>query len=157
MKKVILSLAGFAISAIAFAQDNNGIPPVPPTPENLEYGIAKSVETVNNIRAVAPIIVVALFVLLLTTLTKHILDYRLKNKIIDKGISDELATSILERNTTNKSDESIKWTLLLLGVGAGLIISYYTMPLHIHSLAIMAFSIAASYLGYFFYLKNQNK
>ncbi len=156
MKKSILTLATFCLSAIVFAQKNDSISPVPSKP-NLDYEIMKSVNDARYLEAIVPIIGIGFLVLLVIVLTKFILNNKLKNKIIDKGISENLAISILEKNTTNKKDESIKWTLLLLGIGIGSFICFHTMPLHIHSLGIMAISIAASQLGYFFYLKNQNK
>lgn len=156
MKKSISTLINFLIPVFVFAQKSNSIPPLPSKP-NLDYEIMKSVNDTRYLDAIAPIVAGGFLVLLVIALTKLILTNKLKNKIIDKGISEQLAISILERNSTNKKDESIKWGLILLAVGAGSIICYYTMPLHIHSIAIMAISIGASQLGNFFYLKNQNK
>ena len=156
MKKIILTLVYFSLSIFAFAQESDSIPPVAKK-TNLDYEIMKSVNDSRYIDTIAPLVAGGFLVLLVIVLTKFILDNRLKNKIIDKGISEQLAISILEKNTTNKKDESIKWTLLFLGIGIGSFICYYTMPLHIHSLAIMAICIASSQFGYFFYLKNQNK
>lgn len=155
MKKSILTLANFLISFFVFAQ-NDSIPTIPSKP-NLDYEIMKSVNEAKYLDAITPIITGGFLVLLVVALTKLILTNKIKNKIIDKGIPEQLAISILEKNSTNKKDESIKWTLILLGIGIGCIICFYTLPLHIHSLAIMAISIAASQLGYFFYLKKQNK
>jgi len=45
----------------------------------------------------------------------------------------------------------------LTGIGLGLTIINYTLPLGIHSFAIIAFSIAASFLGYFLFLKQDEK
>jgi hypothetical protein len=42
-------------------------------------------------------------------------------------------------------------------LGAGLMIVNYTQPLGIHSLAIMAFSISLSFLGYYFFIRQAGK
>jgi hypothetical protein len=104
-------------------------------------------------RVIATIFVVALFMLFILTIMKRIFEYRLKNKIVDKGIPENVASSILQTKSGEERHINIKWFALLAGIGAGLTIIYYTLPLGIHSLAIMAFSISLSFLGYFFYLK----
>jgi hypothetical protein len=45
----------------------------------------------------------------------------------------------------------------LASTGVGLIIVYYTMPLDIHSWAIMAISISFGFLGYYFFLRESEK
>ncbi|MDP4263613.1 MAG: hypothetical protein Q8941_13890 [Bacteroidota bacterium] len=104
-------------------------------------------------RVVSIICVIALFMLFILIVMKRVFEYRLKNKVIDKGISENIISSILQKNDGEDRHINIKWFALLTGLGAGLTIIYYTQPLGIHSLAIIAFSIALSFLGYFFYLK----
>lgn len=156
MKKAILTITGFSSSILALAQEKTKDNPVTPQPD-LDSKIAESVNQAIHVEAVMSIILAGLLVFSIISSVKYILEHRLKNKIIDRGIPEQLATSILEKNSKNKSDEAMKLAILLCSVGAGLTITYCTMPLHIHSLAIMAFSVGAGYLGYFFYLKNQNK
>lgn len=107
----------------------------------------------ESFRVISSILVVVLFMLFILTILKRIFEYRLKNKIVDKGIPENVASSILQTKSREDRNINIKWFALLAGVGAGLTIIYFTLPLGIHSLAIMAFSIALSFLGYFFYLK----
>jgi len=112
-------------------------------------------EPVNQTQIIAPIIIVGLLIFLIISVTKYILEHRLKSKIVNRGISEQLSATILEKN--NKNDEAMKWAILLCGIAIGLTITYYTMPLHLHSLAIMALSIGMSYFAYFLYLKNQKR
>jgi hypothetical protein len=63
----------------------------------------------------------------------------------------------LQTNPNENRNVNIKWFAVLTGLGAGLTIIYYTLPFGIHSLAIMAFCIAASFLAYFFFLKYSEK
>jgi hypothetical protein len=91
------------------------------------------------------------------TVLKRILEHRLKNKIIDKGISENIASSILQTTPTEGRNAYIKWFAILAGIGLGLTGVNYTQPLGFHSLAIMAFSISLSFLGYYLFTKNTEK
>lgn len=98
---------------------------------------------------------IALISFTVLTFIKYWMGYRLKNKLIDKGLSENVINSILQEGANKNSN--IKWFAILAGVGTALTIINYTLPLGIHSIAIMAFSISASFLGYFFYLKYTDK
>jgi hypothetical protein len=89
------------------------------------------------------------------TFLKQILEHRLKNRILDKGIPEELVTTLLQPKNGEEKNVNIKWFAILAGLGAGLLIVYYTQPLDIHSLAIMAFSISLSFLGYYFFTRRE--
>ena len=105
----------------------------------------------------AAIFVVGMFMYFIISILKRILEHRLKNKIIDKGISESIATSILETNSGENKNANIKWFAILAGIGIGLTGVNYTQPLGFHSLAIMAFSISLSFLAYYFFTKNREK
>ena len=105
----------------------------------------------------AVIFVVGLFMLFILAIMKAIIDYRLKNKIVDKGVPEHVATSILQTDPKGNRNANIKYFAILTGIGVGLTIVYYTLPLDIHSAAIMAFCIGASFLGYFLFLKYSEK
>lgn len=88
------------------------------------------------------------------TIIKLFLDYRLKNKILDKQIPDVLVQSLLNGNTSKEmKNVAMKWLMILTGLALGLTVVSLTPPFGIHSLAIIAFSLAASYLGYFAFIK----
>lgn len=105
----------------------------------------------------ATIFVVGLLMIFILAILRRVMDYRLKNKIVEKGIPETVASSILQTNPKEDRSINIKWFSILTGIGIGLTITYYTLPLGIHSLAIMAFCIAASFLGYFFFLGQSGK
>ncbi len=108
-------------------------------------------------RVVSTIVAVILFMIFILTIIKRYLDHRLKNKIVDKGLSENIAASVLQSNPHEDRNSNIKWFLLLAGLGAGLLIVNYTRPLGIHSIAIMSFSISASFLCYYFFIKQAEK
>ncbi len=105
----------------------------------------------------AAIFVVLAFMFFILAFLKSILEHRLKNKIVDKGVPENVVSSILQSSTGEEKHRNIKWFAILAGIGAGLLIVYYTQPLDIHSLAIMAFSISLSFLGYYLFIKQVNK
>src|SRR6187200_1540153 len=109
-------------------------------------------------RGVAAIFVVGMFMYFIINIMKRIFEHRLKNKIVDKGISENIAQSIL---ATQKPEENkysnVKWFAILAGIGLGLTGVNYTQPLGFHSLAIMAFSMSLSFLGYYLFTRNVGK
>jgi hypothetical protein len=107
--------------------------------------------------ACAIIFTTALFMIFILAIIRGIIEYRIKSKIVEKGIGENIASSILQTSPKENRNTNIKWFALLTGIGAGLTIIYYTLPLGIHSLAIMAFCIAASFLGYYFFLTHSEK
>ena len=109
------------------------------------------------IQVFTAIFVAGMFMLFIITVLNRILEHKLKNKIVDKGISENIATSILQTNTGESRYSSIKWFAILAGIGFGLTGVYFTQPLNFHSLAIMAFSISLSFLGYYFFTRNREK
>jgi drug/metabolite transporter (DMT)-like permease len=140
MKKIISSAAILTLPFVVNAQNKN------------TSGIDK--ETFNII---ASIFVVALFMIFILAILKRLLDNRVKNKIIDKGIPENIASSILQTNSREDRNINIKWFSVLAGLGIGFTIINYTLPLGFHSLAIMAFSISFSFLGYHFFSKQSEK
>ena len=140
MKKVINIIVVAASPTIANAQNRN------------TQGIDEDV-----FNACAAIFTAALVMIFILAIIKRIMDYRIKNKIVEKGIPENIASSILQISPNENRNANIKWFALLAGIGTGLTIIYYTLPLGIHSLAIMAFCIAASFLGYYFFLKQSEK
>jgi hypothetical protein len=112
---------------------------------------------VKVLNTCAAIYAVSLGVAFILIIMKRLLEYRLKNRIVEKGIPENLAASILQAGASEEKNANIKWFSLLTGAGIGLTIIYYTQPLGIHSLAIMSFSIAMSFLGYHFFIKRTCK
>ncbi len=96
------------------------------------------------------IVVVAAFIL---SVIRLIFDNRIKNKMIEKGVSDKVVEQFLQPTKQDTNAQAIKWFLILFGIGLGLIIVNFTMPLGLHSVAIMAFSTSLSFLGYYYFLR----
>ncbi len=140
MKNVISIVAVIATPFVVTAQNTNT-----PTIDKEIFNIC------------ATILVIGIFMIFILVIMKQIMDYRLKNKIVEKGMPENVASSILQMNPKEDRNINIKWFAILTGLGAGLTIVNYTLPLGIHSLAIMAFSVSLSFLGYYFFVRQTAK
>lgn len=144
MKKIISLFILLLSSTILFAQENEPV-------------YRNEVNNSEVFRVVSTIATVVIFMLFITTLLKMFYENRLKNKIVDKGIQENVAASILQTTPTNNMNSIIKWACMLAGIGTGLFFADYTKPLGIHSLAIMAFSLSISFIVYYFFIKYNSK
>lgn len=108
-------------------------------------------------RTCSIIFLLALVMVFVLSILKRLLEFRIKNKIVEKGLNENLVSSILKPDTREDGAINFKWFSILAGLGVGLTIVNYTLPLGIHSLAIMSFSMAASFLGYHYFLKRVSK
>ncbi len=145
MRKLIISLISLLATVQAFAQNK----PISDTKSSSLEPLAS--EPIAGI--ILPIIFISFLVFMLVSLVRYFLEYRLKNKLIDRGMSEQLSAYLLSKNDQEKYNEVIKLAILFCGIGAGLTMTYLTAPINIHSLAIIAFSLGLSYLAYFFYLR----
>ncbi len=136
MKTIFLTISAMALTLVVHAQ-NKGIPT-----------IDKDIQVMVGV-----LILIALVSFTILTIIKRWMDYRIKNKLINDGLSENIINSILQNSNNRNKNSNIKWFVILIGVGTALTVINYTLPLGIHSIAIMAFSLAASFLIYFFFLK----
>jgi hypothetical protein len=98
-----------------------------------------------------------LFTSFFLSIIRLILDSRIKNKMIEKGVSETVVEQFLQPTSRDSKSIAIKWFLVLACIGAGLTAINLTLPLGIHSIAIMAFSISLGFLGYYFFIKRTGK
>jgi len=141
MKKIITIIAAGSVSFSVNAQDGT----------DMEF-------RPEVFRVLASIFVVGMFMYFIINIMKRIFEHRLKNKIVDKGISENIAQSILATQSPDENKYSnVKWFAILAGIGLGLTGVNYTQPLGFHSLAIMAFSMSLSFLGYYFFTRSAGK
>lgn len=138
MKKIVTGTALFLAPLALFAQGNN----------RLDARQFSEFLTVPGI-----LFVIYLIWLFILTIIRWHLDHRLRSKLVEKGVSEKVVEQFLEPRNKDIKAQALKWALVLAGAGIGLTIVYYTLPLNIHSIGIMAFSISLSFLGYFYYLK----
>lgn len=142
MKKTISTLTIIILPAIAFAQ--GGIDP------------AARFQT-HVFDVISLIFTLALFMGFFLSIMKRIFDHRLKKLIVDKGVPENVIPSIIQNRSEENENVNIKWFAILAGLGLGFLLIKFTLPLGIHSLAILAFCLSASFLGYYFFLKREGE
>jgi hypothetical protein len=149
MKQLLTSIVVFFATVQGFAQDSPG---------GVNPSSSMSPGTADHMGEIAlPILFITFLIFMLITLVKHFLEFRLKNKLIDRGMSEQLSAYLVSKNDQEKQNEIIKIAILFCGIGTGLTMIYLTAPIHLHSLAIMAFSVGLSYFAYFFYLRKKDR
>jgi hypothetical protein len=111
-------------------------------------------QIVINTTAIIVIYLASSFIL---KAVKSFHDYRLKDKMIEKGVPDSVVEQFLKTPVDDTKNQTIKWFFILMSLGAGLsFIGYYNPPF-IPTAAIMSFSIAGSFLAFFIYIKLTSK
>ena len=143
MKKIILIASAFLTPVIVNAEVYQ-----------LPDGKTISGNLVNIPAMILVLYLVSVFIL---TMIKSFQDFRLKSKMVEKGVTDKVAEQYLHTDHKDTKSQAIKWFLVLAGIGLGLSIIDLTLPLGIHSVAIMAFSISLSFLGYYFFIRRTDK
>ena len=92
------------------------------------------------------------------TFVRMILDHRIKQRMLEKGVSDDVARNFLHTDVRDVKGQTMKWFIIFLGIGIGFVLVKLTQPLGIHSIAIICFCIAFGYLAYYFFIRKiENK
>jgi 1,4-dihydroxy-2-naphthoate octaprenyltransferase len=84
-------------------------------------------------------------------------DYRIKSKVIEKGTSENIVQQLVQPNKKNPRNTLVQWFFILAGIALGFTIINLTRPFGLHSLAIMAFCIAAGFAGAYFFIRRSDK
>lgn len=86
---------------------------------------------------------------LILTFVKMLFEYRLKQSMIEKGVSETVVSQMLQPDYKATRFTALKWVCLLCGAGLGLLLAGFFPPFGIHSLVMITFSLAAGFLGYY--------
>lgn len=143
MKKAFLFGTFLAGSLATYAQDK----PEPLVNRELLYSILNTCSL---------IIVIYLIANFLVRIVRNNLDYRLKSKIVEKQTDEGIVRQLVHPEKSNTMRTILQWFCTLLGIGIGFAIMAFTQPLGLHSLAIMAFSVAAGLGSYYYFGKKAN-
>ncbi|HET6255764.1 MAG TPA: hypothetical protein VFE32_16935 [Puia sp.] len=143
MKKAFLIIAALGGSVIAYAQDK---------PESL---INREM-LFDLVHIVATILVIYLISSFILQLVRNNFDFRLKSKIIDRQTEGQIVSQLIQPDKTNPLTSVLQWICTLVSVGIGFALIDATLPFGMHSLAIMAFSVAAG-LGVYYIVTKRAK
>jgi FtsH-binding integral membrane protein len=144
MKKTLLALAILTSTFAAYAQDAHE----PLINRELVF------DMINLCGIVLVIYLISAFIL---QLIRQNLDYRLKSKIVEKGTAENIVNQLIQPDKKESRNMILQWLCTLSGIGLGFILMVVTQPLGLHSLAIMAFCVAAGLGAYYFFTRpNKN-
>lgn len=108
----------------------------------------------DSLNICAILLVIYMISSFILKMVKQSFEHRIKNKIIDKGTPENIAHEVLgSPENKDNTNPLLQWIFLLAAVGAGFTIINVTRPFGLHSLAIMAFSIAAGLAVYAYFKK----
>jgi len=106
-----------------------------------------------NIAAVLTVIyLVSSFIL---KIFQGVYTFRLKNRILDKGTEENIIKQLIQPEKKDNQKTILQWFFMLLAIGIGLVLIKLIQPFGIHSLAILAFSMAAGFGGYYYFSKQE--
>lgn len=146
MKKLLLSLLVVATSLAANAQENSFEP----------FKDRQFLFDCLNISSI--ILVIYLLSNFILRLVKNWLEHKLKNRIIDKETPEPIVVQILQpESRTERRNFLLQWFFILAAIGIGFMIMNLSRPFGLHSLAIMALSVAAGFGAYYYFTRNNEK
>lgn len=136
MKKALIIIAALGGSIVAYAQDK------PEPLINREF-------IFDLIHIVAVLLVIYLISSFILQIVRSNFDFRLKSKMLERQTEEQMAGQLLQPDKVNPLNTVLQWICALVAVGIGFLIIELTEPYGLHSLAIMAFSVAAGLIVYY--------
>lgn len=145
MKKAIIAAVMLTSTIVANAKDR----------DNQEPLIDREM-IFDLVHICAVVLIIYLISSFILQLIRQNLDYRLKSKIVEKGTAENIVGQLVQPDKTNPANTILQWFCTLVGIATGFLIMTFTQPFGLHSLAIMAFSVAAG-LGIYYLFTRHNK
>jgi hypothetical protein len=143
MKKAIIIIAALGASLVAYAQDK----PEPLINRELIFDL---------VHVIVFILVIYLISSFILQLVRQNFDFRLKSKILERQTEENIVHQLVQPDKINPLNSILQWICALVSVGVGFALINLTLPFGLHSLAIMAFSIAAG-LGVYYFVAKRTK
>jgi hypothetical protein len=141
MKKLLTTASILCLAICAQAQDN-----FDPLKDRQLY-----FDVLNICAVLTGMYLISSFIL---QIIKQHYNYRIKNRMLDKGTEENIVRELLQTDKKENKNNILQWFFMLTGIGAGLILVSLFRPYGLHSVAILAFSIAAGF-GASYYFSRQ--
>lgn len=142
MKKTITTAAILCFAFAVQAQDNN----FDPLKDRQLY-----FDILNISGVLAVIYLISTFI---TQILKQHYTYRVKNRMLDKGTEENIVRQLLPPEKKDNRNYILQWFCMLAAIGAGLTLVSFIRPFGLHSLAILAFSLAAGFGAYYYFSRH---
>ena len=143
MKKTIVFAAALFGSLVAVAQDK----PEPLIDRNFIF---------DFIHIIAVFVIIYLISSFILKLVRSNFDFRLKSKMLERQTAENVVGQLVQPDRVNPLNTILQWICTLAAVGFGFMLIELTEPYGLHSLAIMAFCVAAG-LGLYYYFAQRLK
>jgi hypothetical protein len=111
----------------------------------------------DSLHICATIIVIYLISSFILQAIKAAMTTRIKNRILDKSPDENIVRELLRPEKKDSKNNILQWFFMLLAVGLGLLIIKIVAPFGLHSLAILALSIAAGAGAYYYFSRQTEK
>ena len=122
--------------------------------ENINYDPFRDREFIEKtLQATAIVLVIYLISNFFLSIIRMFLDYKLKNKMMDKNASENIIHQFLQPQKKDTRITAVKWAIIVGGVGLGFTLMLLFPPFGIHSVMIMSFCISLSFLCYYYFIK----
>ncbi len=141
MKKTFATAVVLSFTISANAQDNN----FDPLKDRQLY-----FDILNICGILAVIYLISSFI---TMILKQHYSYRIKNRMLDKGTEENIVRQLLPPEKKDNRNYILQWFCMLAAIGAGLTLVSLIRPFGLHSLAILAFSLAAGFGAYYYFTR----
>jgi hypothetical protein len=144
MKKLLTTASILCLAFAAQAQEN-----FDPLKDRQFY-----FDTLNMTAVLAGIYLISSFI---QRLFKQYYGYRIKNRMLDKGTEENIVRQLLQPDKKDNKDYILQWFCMLAAIGAGILLVTWVRPFGLHSLAILAFSLAAGFGAYYYFSRQADK
>ena len=144
MKKIITTCSILCLAIVAQAQDN-----FDPFKDRQLY-----FDVLNICAVLTGMYLISSFIL---QIIKQHYSYRIKNRMLDKGTEENIVRQLLQSDKKENKNYILQWFFMLAAIGAGLILVTLFRPYGLHSVAILAFSIAAGFGAYYYFSRQTVK
>ena len=78
---------------------------------------------------------------------------RIKNRMLDKGTEENIVRELLQPDKKENKNYILQWFFIMVAIGVAFLLLMLTSPFGLHSLAIIAFSIAAGFGAYHYFTR----
>lgn len=100
----------------------------------------------------ASIAVIGMFMGFILAVLKKILNHKIRSRLAENSVPDTVVAEFLRQESSGGKIDAAKWAFIFAGLGLAGTFIHLTLPLGVHSLAILFFCLAASF-GAFFLLQ----
>jgi len=143
MKKISLTVAVFLVAIATQAQDHENFEPL----KDRDFLF----DALHIGTTLIAIYIIASFIL---QIFKSGMNARIKNRMLDRGTEENIVRELLQPDKKENKNYILQWFFIMLAIGVAFLLIMLTNPFGLHSLAIIAFSIAAGFGAYYYFTKH---